>query len=137
MCAEMTYVDVHIDMTIYRIAENFQENLGFGGSTRNHKIWGVVSFGTAKACNPRKFSPWKFSSSKVSCYTVPNYLIVRACQNLWLDAHSQLVLVHSLTQSIHEIFRYIFRKKLRAFPCPYVEDYTNLEYRYFFEIAMI
>ena len=24
MCAEMTYIDVHIDMTIYRIAENFQ-----------------------------------------------------------------------------------------------------------------
>ena len=27
-----------------------------------------------------------------------------------------------------------FRKKLRALPCPYAEDYTNQEYRAFFEI---
>ena len=24
-----------------------------------HEIWGVVPFGTAQACNPRKFSPRK------------------------------------------------------------------------------
>ena len=35
---------------------------------------------------------------------------------------------------MREIFRYIFRKKLRALPCPYAEDYTNQEYRAFFEI---
>ena len=83
MCAEMTYVDVHIDMTIYRIAENFQG---------------------------RKLGLWWL-------YAKPQNL---GCCVLW-----------------HEIFRYIFRKKLRAFPCPYVEDYTNLEYRDFFESAMI
>ena len=27
-----------------------------------------------------------------------------------------------------------FRKKLHALPCPYAEDYTNQEYRAFFEI---
>ena len=35
---------------------------------------------------------------------------------------------------MHEIFRYIFRKKLRAPPCPYADDYTNQEYRAVFEI---
>ena len=33
-----------------------------------------------------------------------------------------------------KIFRYIFRKKYRAHPCPYVDDYTNQEYRAFFEL---
>ena len=33
-----------------------------------------------------------------------------------------------------EIFCYIFHKKLRALPCLYAEDYTNQEYRAFFEI---
>ena len=35
---------------------------------------------------------------------------------------------------MRKIVHYIFRKKLRALPCPYVEDYTNQEYRAFFEI---
>ena len=35
---------------------------------------------------------------------------------------------------MHEIFHYIFRKKLHALPCLYAEDYTNQEYRAFFEI---
>jgi len=35
---------------------------------------------------------------------------------------------------MRKIFRYIFRKKLRTHPCPYAEDYTNQEYRAFFEI---
>ena len=33
-----------------------------------------------------------------------------------------------------KIFRYIFRKKLRALPCPYAEDYTSQECRPFFKI---
>ena len=41
------------------------------------------------------------------------------------------------THCLHmrEIFRYNFHKKLRALPCPYVEDYTNQEYRAFFELV--
>ena len=35
---------------------------------------------------------------------------------------------------MREIFRYIFRKMLRALPCPYAEDYTNQKYRAFFEL---
>ena len=35
---------------------------------------------------------------------------------------------------MHEIFCFIFRKKLCALPCPYAEDYTNQEYRVFIEI---
>ena len=35
---------------------------------------------------------------------------------------------------MHKIFCYIFRKKLRALPSPYAEDYTNQEYRAFFDI---
>ena len=35
---------------------------------------------------------------------------------------------------MHEIFLYIFHKKLRALPCPYAEDYTNQVYRAFFEL---
>ena len=40
------------------------------------------------------------------------------------------------THCLHmrEIFHYIFRKKLCALPCPYAEDYTNQEYRAFFEL---
>ena len=30
---------------------------------------------------------------------------------------------------MRKIFRYIFRKKLHALPCPYAVDYTNQEYR--------
>jgi len=37
---------------------------------------------------------------------------------------------------MREIFRYIFRKKLRALPCPYAEDYTNQEYRAFYTLAL-
>ena len=41
------------------------------------------------------------------------------------------------THCLHmrEIFHYIFRKKLCALPCPYAEDYTNQEYRAFFELG--
>ena len=35
---------------------------------------------------------------------------------------------------MHEIFRYIFCKKLHALSCPYAEDYTNQENRTFFEL---
>ena len=35
---------------------------------------------------------------------------------------------------MRKIFHYLFRKKLCALPCPYVEDYTNQEYRAFFEL---
>ena len=35
------------------------------------------------------------------------------------------------------IFHYIFREKLGALPCPYVEDYSNQEYRAFLDSAMI
>ena len=35
---------------------------------------------------------------------------------------------------MHKTFRYIFRKKLHTLPCPYTEDYTNQEYRAFFEL---
>ena len=35
---------------------------------------------------------------------------------------------------MREISRYVFRKKLRALSCPYVEDSTNQEYRAFFDI---
>ena len=35
---------------------------------------------------------------------------------------------------MREIFRYIFRIKLRALPCPYAEDCTHQEYRAFFEL---
>ena len=35
---------------------------------------------------------------------------------------------------MRKIFHYIFRKKLRALPCPYAEEYTNQEYRAFFEL---
>ena len=38
---------------------------------------------------------------------------------------------------MREIFRYIFRKKLRALPCPYAVDYTNQEYRAFYILATI
>jgi len=36
---------------------------------------------------------------------------------------------------MREILRYTFRKKRRALPCPYAEDYlTNQEHRAFFDI---
>ena len=40
------------------------------------------------------------------------------------------------THCLHmrKIFCYIFRKKLRALPSPYAEDYTNQEYRACFDI---
>ena len=38
---------------------------------------------------------------------------------------------------MREIFRHIFRKKLRVLPCPYAEDYINQEYRTFYSLATI
>ena len=40
------------------------------------------------------------------------------------------------TDCLHmrKIFRYIFRKKLCGLPCLYVEEYTNQEYRVFFQL---
>ena len=57
--------------------ENFHEFRGFMAIRESflREIWGMASFGTAKANNPQKFSPQisnsqKFSPSKVSRYTV-------------------------------------------------------------------
>ena len=48
----------------YRIAENFREFRVFVAIRESflRKIWGVASFGAAKASNPQKFSPSKVFS---------------------------------------------------------------------------
>ena len=48
--------------TVYRKTfegENFHEVCGFVAIRESflHKLWGVASFGEAKACNPQMFSP--------------------------------------------------------------------------------
>ena len=50
-----------LTLVTYRIVINFREFRGFVAICESflHKIWGVASFGMAKASNPRKFSPRK------------------------------------------------------------------------------
>ena len=43
-------------------------------------------------------------------------------------------LVHTVCACAKYSALFSVKKKLRALPCPYVEDYTNQEYRAFFEI---
>ena len=101
-CTNMTLKGVSIDDNrcfghiiesyMYCIAENFHKFHGFVAIRKSflHEIWGVASFGMAKASNPRKFSlrktyfspicksflPWKFLAIR---YVEGNQLPVNTC----------------------------------------------------------
>ena len=84
---------------------------------------------------------YKLQKSAVLSLTSGSAKLFTSCMRLSKQVHPVCSLVprplppeerpgtHCLR--MREVF---FRKKLRALPCPYVEDYTSQEYRAFFEL---
>ena len=85
---------------------------------------------------------YKLQKSAVLSLTSGSAKLFTSCMRLSKQVHPVCSLVprplppprRGLVHTACACAKYCFRKKLRALPCPYVEDYTNQEYRAFFEL---